>query len=574
MFSMFLRSTRDGCPLASDRGPNTPQCYTKPLDSLKNWNNRFFWMDERVLPTIVEWRTSAPKDQMPSVEKSLLDFANEDPLPMIAESGRAEGQVHEELAHGKPSAEEVTTAEVVPEPCLEKEVVAMRPAVNKRRRKRGKEETEANAPPKVLRKDHAAFRPDAPTSMSDPDPLSYAKPQPRHERDIAQESGVREIVLLFLRGRVARGYLLAGVGRNQQLPSGYPEGIPRHGRPHSSDGFLAEAKVQIRDKNLETLLEAEVDMKKAAEARNAKLVKELESLYMEDTVGPSESFGTPSTLEKSPLDFANEDPLPMIAESGGAEGQVHEELAHGKPSAEKASQKGKEETEANAPPKVLRKDHAAFRPVQGTPEGESPAPIGLDTGSVVFMTTTQDAPTSMSDPDPLSYAKPQPRHERDIAQSSGRAGAEIPTRNVATTKVRSLFSVRSSDGFLAEAKVQTRDKNLETLLEAEVDMKKAAEARNAKLVKELESLCLRQSFADLVSTRLAKGMSEGLKHGIEHGRVVRDLTDIEAYDPEADSKYVKALYVLKDLKYSLVDQLEKLKDAHYRCDHGIIVFGE
>ncbi|GJT41285.1 hypothetical protein Tco_0941150 [Tanacetum coccineum] len=41
----------------------------------------------------------------------------------------------------------------------------------------------------------------------------------------------------------------------------------------------------------------------------------------------------------------------------------------------------------------------------------------------------------------------------------------------------------------------------------------------------------------------------------------RDLAAVEAYDPEANSKYVKALQDLKDLKYPLVDQLEKLKDA-------------
>nr|GFB96670.1 hypothetical protein [Tanacetum cinerariifolium] len=47
-------------------GKNTPQCYTKPLDSLKNWNNRFFWVDERVFPTAVDWRTNAPNDEMPA----------------------------------------------------------------------------------------------------------------------------------------------------------------------------------------------------------------------------------------------------------------------------------------------------------------------------------------------------------------------------------------------------------------------------------------------------------------------------------------------------------------------------
>nr|GFA23316.1 transposase (putative), gypsy type [Tanacetum cinerariifolium] len=47
-------------------GKNTPQCYTKPLDSLKNWNNRFFWVDESVFPTVVDWRSNAPKDGMPA----------------------------------------------------------------------------------------------------------------------------------------------------------------------------------------------------------------------------------------------------------------------------------------------------------------------------------------------------------------------------------------------------------------------------------------------------------------------------------------------------------------------------
>nr|GFC54960.1 hypothetical protein [Tanacetum cinerariifolium] len=43
---------------------NTPQCYSKPLDSLKNWNNRFFWVDECVFPPAVEWRTNTSKDGM------------------------------------------------------------------------------------------------------------------------------------------------------------------------------------------------------------------------------------------------------------------------------------------------------------------------------------------------------------------------------------------------------------------------------------------------------------------------------------------------------------------------------
>nr|GFB50236.1 transposase (putative), gypsy type [Tanacetum cinerariifolium] len=81
------------------------------------------------------------------------------------------------------------------------------------------------------------------------------------------------------------------------------------------------------------------------------------------------------------------------------------------------------------------------------------------------------------------------------------------------------------------------------------------------MMKCAESLEMRQAFADVVSAGVAKGMSEGLKHGVEHGRSQLELESIEAYDPEAEAKFVAALQSLKDLKFSLLDQLEGLKDA-------------
>ncbi|GKD34497.1 hypothetical protein Tco_1250006, partial [Tanacetum coccineum] len=76
-----------------------------------------------------------------------------------------------------------------------------------------------------------------------------------------------------------------------------------------------------------------------------------------------------------------------------------------------------------------------------------------------------------------------------------------------------------------------------------------------------ESLEIRQAFADVVSAELANGMSEGMQYGIEHGKAGRYLGDVEAYDPKANEKFVKALQDLKDLKYPIVDQLERLKDS-------------
>ncbi|GKA99384.1 hypothetical protein Tco_0827321 [Tanacetum coccineum] len=98
-------------------------------------------------------------------------------------------------------------------------------------------------------------------------------------------------------------------------------------------------------------------------------------------------------------------------------------------------ERGSDGANVNASPKVLRKDHASIRSEQSTHGGKSLTSMGLAADSI-FVTPT-DA-KSVSDPDPLSYAEPQPFPEQEIAQSS-----EIPTENAATAEVQNLQSTRS-----------------------------------------------------------------------------------------------------------------------------------
>nr|GEY10235.1 hypothetical protein [Tanacetum cinerariifolium] len=374
-------------------GKNTPQCYTKPLDSLKNWNNRFFWVDERIFPTIVEWRTNAPKDKM-----SLADF---------------------------------------------------------------------------------------------------------HSADMD----------LFI--------LISVLNTTKVKPGTRPQ--------------------------------------------------------------------------KSPLDFANKDSPQMITERGET-----------RTSPGRIGTRAKDEAEANGPPKVLRKDHDAFRPAQSTLGGKSLAPMGLDAGSTVSTPATQDAPIAVAMGSQLRLRFEQAvrllkKTKAKIARQEQRIQAREEEVKRLDQEIKALKVMEVEVHGL-----RNQTKNLETLLEAEVDMKKAAEAKNAELAKELESLRVQFLYLqvsniqmsrqvsdlqaqvtgeekiktafeefkryedDRVEQRCAEmdacldklsGMSEGLKHDIEHGRVGRDLAAVEAYNLEADSKYVKALQDLKDLRYRLVDQLEKLKDA-------------
>nr|GFC57823.1 hypothetical protein [Tanacetum cinerariifolium] len=69
------------------------------------------------------------------------------------------------------------------------------------------------------------------------------------------------------------------------------------------------------------------------------------------------------------------------------------------------------------------------------------------------------------------------------------------------------------------------------------------------MMKCAESFEMRQAFVDVVSAGVSKGISEGLKHRVEHGRTQLELESIEAYDPEAEAKFVAALQSLKDLKF-------------------------
>ncbi|GKD37506.1 hypothetical protein Tco_1257713 [Tanacetum coccineum] len=155
-------------------------------------------MDERVFPTVVDWHTSAPKDERPAADSySAVDVATLNlhqmeffnlinaPNPLKVKIG-----AHPRLSHEVPlltatatrlinmentpatsvSSEtppvimkspidfsnkeslqlltkgDQTETQVVPELNLEKEAAAMRPPLNKRRRKRDKGEAEANRP--------------------------------------------------------------------------------------------------------------------------------------------------------------------------------------------------------------------------------------------------------------------------------------------------------------------------------------------------------------------------------------------------------------------------------------------
>nr|GEV83115.1 putative transposase (putative), gypsy type [Tanacetum cinerariifolium] len=350
-------------------------------------------------------------------------------------------------------------------------------------------------------------------------------------------------------------------------------------------------------------------------------------IEMDDPAAATDSSGVPSTIERSPLDFAHE---------AGISNQ------------------------GTVAPEMLSSEDVPATDAPGAGQAEE--------------VTATDPPAAtksrVSDPDPLSFADPQSRHPADIAYAAaGDPDSENASSPFAVGSPESIYRPESgvvngslldtpeacqdlvdhvappgyfselrhlhNDEFLRQynvnlalkvamgsqlclrfeqeakllrksvAQVARRDKriqarelkikNLEALLEAEADMKKAAKDRSTGLSQELKHMRARFLNLQVSNERLSqqrcaemearldalsidfdeeiyphmltaiagigKGVSEGLRHGVEHGQARLSLEVIEAYDPEAKAKYVAALQALKDLKYPLVDQLEGLKDA-------------
>nr|GEU87153.1 hypothetical protein [Tanacetum cinerariifolium] len=185
--------------------------------------------------------------------------------------------------------ENVITIEDAPKTGPAERVAAPDPPAAKERRKRGHDGVDTNAPPKLGMR---STRPTpalqgAPVDVSDPDPLSFAEPLSRPATDIAQELLRQEIHSL----RKPPSHLWSGLLRyNVNLAQQVAMGSQLRLRFEQEAKLLKKSVAQVvrRDKriqareneikNLETLLEAEADMKKAAKDKSAKLSQELENM--------------------------------------------------------------------------------------------------------------------------------------------------------------------------------------------------------------------------------------------------------------------------------------------------------
>ncbi|GKC47614.1 hypothetical protein Tco_1065336, partial [Tanacetum coccineum] len=241
----------------------------------------------------------------------------------------------------------------------------------------------------------------------------------------------------------------------------------------------------------------------------------------------------------------------------------------------------------------------------------APNPVVIKTGTRP-RTAHEETPTGTMNLDPISFAKPSSVPEQDIAQSlihvfqgsyrcrRSRARPYFPYYYyMYLSLIHELVDHLAPPGYFSELRhlpneeflgqfnmtlarqaMEGEKKNLETLLEAEADMRKVAKAKNAELVKEMESL--RAQFTELQDERVSARCAEmdsrldalsidfdeelypHMLTGIDGrrwGEAKLDLAMVEGYDSEAEGKFIATMQALKDLKYPLIDELENLRDA-------------
>ncbi|GJR54002.1 hypothetical protein Tco_1404523 [Tanacetum coccineum] len=608
-------------------GKNTPQCYTKPLDSLKNWNNRFFWVDERIFPTVMEWRSSAPKDQMPSadsysaadvamlnthrtpiqkqsedllclvglswnyfsgddeyptflydddremdlfglisapnptkvktrvrprasykvplltatashvvnmedtpavsvssetpfaMEKSLMDFSNEDSPPMITGRGETEDQVPAAVSQEAPT-KNAATAEVVPEQNLEKEATAM-----------GGPETLSDA-----------------KSESDPDPLSYAKPQPHPERDVAQKSApeipTKKIDTTEMQDRFS--VESPGSGKSTSVPfvDGSPGGIYQPGW-----GVTNNCRLDTPDACQDVV----------------------------DHIAPLGYFSELRHLPNS--DFLSQYNMNLawkVAMGSQLRLRFEQEVRLLKKATAKIAIRDQRIQAREEEIKRLDEEIKSLRTMETEAYGLRNRTQNLETllEAEVDMKKAAEA-KNVELAKELESLRVQ---FSDLQVNNNQLSEQVSNLQAQVTgkeKIKAAFEeFKKYEDDRVEQRCAEMDARLDALSidfdeELYPHMLTAIACRRwvighglrLAIMKCAESKELRQVFVDVVSAGIAKGMSEGLKHGVDHGKANLDLAAIEAYGPEANDKYVAALQALKDLKYPLVDELEKLKDA-------------
>nr|GEV36235.1 hypothetical protein [Tanacetum cinerariifolium] len=290
-------------------------------------------------------------------------------------------------------------------------------------------------------------------------------------------------------------------------------------------------------------------------------------IEMEDPTATTDSSGGAAAPEVAPSE--NVTTTGVAPEAGQAKGVA----ATGPHVVKERRKRGHDGVNKNAPLKVLRRDHADPRPTESTRGGKSLAAIELGMGSISPVLASQGAPRISSkgaatagDPksentsftsmvgSPESIYRPEwgitngclldaPEARQDLADHISPPGYFLELRHLHNDDFLKQYNVNLARQVAMWSQLRLRENeinNLETLLEAETDMMKAAKNRSAELGKELESTRALCSDLQVSNNRLSQQVSTLQAHVMGEEKLKAAFEEFKQYeDNRVEQRCVK-----------------------------------
>ncbi|GKB22142.1 hypothetical protein Tco_0856065 [Tanacetum coccineum] len=569
----YIPSYHSGWMSFSKRpGKNTPQCYTKPLDSLKNWNNRFFWVDEKVFPTVVAWRTGAPKDEMPSADSySALDvatlntrrtpfqkqpelllclvglsrryFLGDDVYPTFLNDDDREMDLFNLISAPNPAKVKTGTRpraahEVPLLTATASRVIEMEDPVAT---------STSSETPSVMEKSPLDF------SSEDPPPMITNKGETKD-----QAPAVASQEVLFAEN-TATAEVISELNLEKETTAKEPP-INKRRRKRDQSAVEGNAPPKVLRK----------DQAFVHPAQDTRGGKSLAAIPEQDVSQSSKIAAVVAKIWTMRY---------LLSHSMAVGHRISIYSRVGRNQRLRWTQKraygpaGSHSTAREA--KLLKKSVAQV--------ARQDQRIQARENEIKNLEALLEAEADMKKAAEAKNAKIMELESlraqfTDLQVSNDRLSQQVSTLQAQVTGEERIKAAFEEFKKYEDDKVEQRCAEMDARLDKlSVDFDEElyphmltaiaghrwviGHGLRLAVMKCAESSEIRRTFADVVSAGLAKGMSEGLRYDIEHGKAGRDLVDVEAYDPEANSKLVKALQDLKDLKYPMVDELERLKDA-------------
>ncbi|GJX85505.1 hypothetical protein Tco_0336279 [Tanacetum coccineum] len=436
-----------------------------------------------------------------------------------------------------------------PEVSLEEEVVAMGPRLSKKRRERGNDGADANAPPKMLRKDHATSRPTQ--SILGGKSLASMGVEPVSTSSVPapQETPANTVYLFCHYCKSSKGAIVARDPDSEKS---------------SSFTSLAGSQGSIYQPGLGVTNNCRLDTSNACQ----------------DVVDHIVSPGYFSKLRHFPNDeFLSQYNINLarqVAMGSQPRLRFEQEVRLQKRVTEKIAKREQRIQAREEEIKKLDQEIKSLRAVDSEVQGLRNQTSNLKTLLEAEADMKKVAEAKNAD---LSKELESLRTQfSDLQVDNNQLSQQVSDLQAQVTGEEKMKVVFEEFKKYEDERVSSRCAEMNARLDAlSIDFDEELYPRmltaiagrrwvighglRLAFMKCAESIEIRQAFANVVSAGLAKGMSKGLKYGFEHEKAGRNLADVEAYDPEASNILVKALQDLKELKYPMIDQLEKFEDA-------------